>query len=67
MGIGFILGQSGSWVIKASSGDLKVHPARHSMTHTLASKTDVCDKTCGHTELKITRTKTKVYVVDLDR
>lgn len=65
MAIGFILGQSDGWIIKTCSRDLKIHPARPSMTHGFVFPNG-CDKTSGHTELKITKEENK-SVADLDR
>lgn len=60
MAIGFILGQSDGRIIKTYSKDLKIHPARPSMTHGFMLP-NWCDKTSGHTALKITR---KIQVCD---
>lgn len=41
MAVGFILGQSDGRIIKTYSKDLKIHPARPSMTHGFMLLTDV--------------------------
>lgn len=60
--IGFTLRPSGGGVIKTCSGDLKIHPASPSLTHTFLLP-NWCDKTSGHAELEVTREKARVWLL----